>query len=76
MCLWSIINNKMNQPMSNHIDRFERRFEVRGAYRTKFHQGGNSAGPVFRRTALAAIRILGIQPDKPDELDGQEVGEH
>ena len=42
---------------------------------TKFHQGGNSAGPVFRRIALAAIRCLGVQPDKPDELDGQKTDE-
>ena len=41
--------------------------------RTKFHQGGNSAGPVFKRIALAAIRYLGVQPDKPEELeDGAE----
>ena len=37
--------------------------------RTKFHQGGNSAGPVFKRIALAAIRYLGIQPDRPEELE-------
>ena len=43
--------------------------------RTKFHQGGNSAGPVFKRIALAAIRYLGVQPDKPDELEGQEEDE-
>ena len=36
--------------------------------RTKFHQGGNSAGPVFKRVALAALRYLMIQPDRPDEL--------
>jgi len=41
--------------------------------RAKFHQGGNSAGPVFKRIALAAIRYLGVQPDKPEELeDGAE----
>ena len=39
-------------------------------HRPKFHRGGDSAGPVFRRIALAAIRILGVKPDKPDELDG------
>ena len=43
--------------------------------RTKFHQGGNSAGPVFKRIALAAIRYLGIQPDKPEELEDQEEDE-
>lgn len=36
--------------------------------RTKFHQGGNSAGPVFRRISTAALRYLMIQPDRPDEL--------
>ncbi|MBQ3288846.1 MAG: penicillin-binding protein 2 [Kiritimatiellae bacterium] len=35
---------------------------------TKFHQGGNSAGPVFRRIATAALRYLMIHPDRPDEL--------
>lgn len=43
--------------------------------RAKFHQGGNSAGPVFKRIALSAIRYLGVQPDKPDELEGQEEDE-
>ena len=36
--------------------------------RTKFHQGGNSAGPVFKRIATAALRYLCIEPDKPEEL--------
>lgn len=36
--------------------------------RTKFHQGGNSAGPVFRRIAKAALRYLEVEPDRPDEL--------
>lgn len=36
--------------------------------RTKFHQGGNSAGPVFKRIAQAATRYLMIPPDRPDEL--------
>ena len=41
--------------------------------KTQFHQGGNSAGPVFKRIALAAIRYLGVQPDKPEEMeDGAE----
>ena len=35
----------------------------------KFHQGGNSAAPVFRRIATAALRYLMVPPDKPDELD-------
>lgn len=34
----------------------------------KFHQGGNSAAPVFRRLATAALRYLMIPPDKPDEI--------
>ncbi len=34
----------------------------------KFHQGGNSAAPVFRRIATAALRYLMIPPDKPDEI--------
>jgi len=37
--------------------------------KTKFHQGGNSAGPVFKRIAVGALRYLRIQPDRPDELD-------
>ena len=36
---------------------------------TRYHQGGNSAGPVFKRITSAAIRYLGIAPDRPDELD-------
>ncbi len=41
--------------------------------KAQFHQGGNSAGPVFKRIALAAIRYLGVQPDRPEELeDGAE----
>jgi len=36
---------------------------------TRYHQGGNSAGPVFKRIALAAIRYLGIAPDRPEELE-------
>lgn len=33
-----------------------------------YHQGGNSAGPVFRRIAKGAMRILEVPPDRPDEL--------
>ena len=40
--------------------------------KTLYHQGGNSAGPVFKRIALAAIRYLGIPPDRPDEVDALE----
>ena len=36
--------------------------------KTKFHQGGNSAGPVFKRIATAALRYLMVPPDRPDEL--------
>ena len=36
--------------------------------RRKFHQGGNSSGPIFRRIATAALRYLMIPPDRPDEL--------
>ena len=36
--------------------------------KTKFHQGGNSAGPVFKRIAIAALRYLMIPPDRPEEL--------
>ena len=36
--------------------------------RTKCHQGGNSAAPVFRRIATGALRYLAVEPDKPDEL--------
>ena len=36
--------------------------------KTKFHQGGNSSGPVFRRIATAALRYLSVEPDRPDEL--------
>ena len=44
--------------------------------RQKFHQGGNSAGPVFRRIAMSTLRYLKIPPDRPDELeDGEEEDE-
>lgn len=36
--------------------------------RRQFHQGGNSAGPVFRRIASAAMRILEVPADRPDEI--------
>lgn len=36
--------------------------------RTKYHQGGNAAGPVFKRIATATLRYLMIEPDRPDEL--------
>jgi len=37
--------------------------------RTKYHQGGNSSAPVFKRIATAALRYLMISPDKPEEID-------
>lgn len=42
--------------------------------RRPYHQGGNSAGPVFKRIASAAMRILEVQPDKPDELMDADTG--
>ncbi len=36
--------------------------------RTRYHQGGNSAAPVFKRVATAALRYLAVEPDRPDEL--------
>lgn len=36
--------------------------------KTKFHQGGNSAGPVFKRIATSALSYLMIPPDRPDEI--------
>ncbi|MGN0854956.1 MAG: peptidoglycan D,D-transpeptidase FtsI family protein [Kiritimatiellia bacterium] len=35
---------------------------------TRYHQGGNSAAPVFKRIATSALRYLAIEPDRPDEL--------
>ena len=37
--------------------------------RTKYHQGGNSAAPVFKRLTTAALRYMRISPDRPEELD-------
>ncbi len=36
--------------------------------KTRYHQGGNSAAPVFKRIATAALRYLAVEPDRPDEL--------
>lgn len=36
--------------------------------RRQFHQGGNSAGPVFRRIAQEALRLLEARPDRPEEI--------
>lgn len=35
--------------------------------RRPFHQGGNSAGPVFKRIAERTMRYLGVTPDCPQE---------
>ena len=44
---------------------------------TKFHQGGNSSGVVFRRIATAALRFLSVMPDRPEELqDAEEEDEY
>ncbi len=44
--------------------------------RQKFHQGGNSSGPIFRRIAMASLRYLMVPPDRPEELeDGMEEDE-
>lgn len=37
--------------------------------RTRYHQGGNSAGPVFKRITESALRYLMISPDRPEELE-------
>ena len=37
--------------------------------RAKYHQGGNSAAPIFKRVATAALRYLMVQPDRPEELE-------
>ena len=37
--------------------------------KAKFHQGGNSAGPVFKRITSGALRYLMIPPDRPEELE-------
>ncbi len=36
--------------------------------RTKYHQGGNSSAPVFKRIATKALRYFSVQPDRPEEL--------
>jgi cell division protein FtsI/penicillin-binding protein 2 len=40
--------------------------------RTLYHQGGNSAGPVFKRIAEAALSYLMVSPDRPEELEYEE----
>jgi cell division protein FtsI (penicillin-binding protein 3) len=36
---------------------------------TRYHQGGNSAGPVFKRITESALRYLMVTPDRPEELE-------
>ena len=35
----------------------------------RYHQGGNSSAPIFRRIATQALRYLSVESDKPWELD-------
>lgn len=42
---------------------------------TRYHQGGNSAAPVFKLITQAALRYLSISPDRPDELDDIQEGD-
>ena len=44
--------------------------------KTKFHQGGNSAAPVFKRITTYALRYLMVHPDKPDEVSEFEEDEY
>ncbi len=41
--------------------------------RQKFHQGGNSAGPIFKRIAMATLRYKMVPPDRPEELEDGEA---
>ena len=41
----------------------------------KFHQGGNSAGPIFKRIAMSSLRYLMVPPDRPEELEDYEDDE-
>ena len=40
--------------------------------KTRFHQGGNSSGPVFKKIAVDALRYLMIHPDRPEELENAD----
>ncbi len=40
--------------------------------KTRFHQSGNSSGPVFKKIAVDALRYLMIHPDRPEELENAE----
>ena len=45
-------------------------------HKAKFHQGGNSSAPIFKRVATAAMRYYEVEPDRPDELlfEGDDDG--
>lgn len=38
----------------------------------KYHAGGNSAGPIFKRITEKAMRYLEIMPDRIDELEEED----
>ena len=44
--------------------------------KTLYHQGGNSAGPVFKRMTMPILRYLMSPPDRPEEVDDLEEDEH
>lgn len=44
--------------------------------RTRYHQGGNSAGPVFKRLALTTLRYLEVQPDRPEQIEESDEDEY
>ena len=37
--------------------------------RTRYHQGGNSSGVIFKRIAEETLSLLSIQPDMPEEIE-------
>lgn len=37
--------------------------------KTKYHQGGNSSGRVFKRIGIPVLRYLRVPPDRPEEID-------
>jgi cell division protein FtsI/penicillin-binding protein 2 len=38
----------------------------------RYHAGGNTAGPVFKRITEKAMRYLEVVPDRLDELDEED----
>ncbi|MCR5413360.1 MAG: penicillin-binding protein 2 [Kiritimatiellae bacterium] len=44
--------------------------------KTRYHQGGNSAGPIFRRIASCAMRTFGVAPDCPDTAEEDDDDEY